>query len=51
MDKVPGKGVACGSAVDEEKSDLEQMLSYAPKVCGMEGSIVVDVNEGPTLDE
>jgi hypothetical protein len=51
MDKVPGKGVACGSDVDEEKSDLELMPNCAPKVCGMEGSTIVDVNEGPTLDE
>jgi hypothetical protein len=49
MDKVPGKGVTCGSKVDEEKSDLESMPGCAPKVCGMEGLIVVDVNEGPTL--
>ena len=51
MDKVPGKGVACGSDVDEEKSDLEPMPSCAPNVCGMEGSIFIDVNEGPTLDK
>ena len=47
MDKVPGKGVACGSEVDKEKNDLEQMPSCAPKFCGMEGLTVV--NEGPTL--
>ena len=51
MDKVPGKGVACGSRVVEEKSDLELIPSCAPKVYGMEGSVVVDVNEGQTLDE
>ena len=51
MEKVPGKGVACGSNVEEKKSDLEPMLGCAPKVCGMEGSIVVDVNKGPTLGE
>ena len=51
MDKVPGKGVAHGSDVDEEKSVMKLMLGCAPKVCGMEGSTVVDVNEGPTLDE
>ena len=51
MDKVPRKGVACRSDVDEEKSDPEPMPGCAPKVCGMEGSIVIDVNEGPTLDE
>ena len=47
MDKVLGKGVACRS--EEEKSDLEQMPSCAPKVCGMEGLTVVDANEGLTL--
>ena len=51
MDKVLGKDVACGSNVDKEKSDLEPMPGCAPKVCGMEGSIIVDVNEGPTLDK
>ena len=51
MEKVPRKGVAYGSDLDEEKSDLELMLDCAPKVCGMEGTIVVDVNEGPTLGE
>ena len=51
MDKVPGKGVACGSNVDEEKRDLEQISSCAPNVCGMEGSTVIDVNEGPTFEE
>ena len=49
MDKILGKGVACGSDVDEEKSDMESMPDCAPKVCGMEGLTVVDVNEGPTL--
>ena len=47
MEKVPGKGVACGSEVDEEKSDLEPMPSCSPEVCGMEGLTIV--NEGPTL--
>ena len=51
MDKVPGNGVACGSDVDEKKSDLEPMPSCAPKVCGMEGPIIIDVNKGPTLGE
>ena len=51
MEKVPRKGVACRSDVDEEKSDLESMPDCAPKVCGMEGLTVVDVNEGPTLGE
>ena len=51
MDKVPGKGVACGSIVDEEKSDPEPMPGCAPNVCGMEGSTVVEVSKGPTLDE
>ena len=51
MDKVLGKGVACGSKMGEEKSDPKPMSSCAPSVCGMEGSTVVDVNEGPTLDE
>ena len=32
MDKVPRKGVACGSEVVEEKSDLELMPDCAPKV-------------------
>ena len=26
--------------MDKEKSDLELMLGYAPKACGMEGTIV-----------
>ena len=51
MVTVPRKGVACRSEVNEEKSDPEPMLGCAPKVCGMEGSNVVDVNEGPTLGE
>ena len=51
MDKVPGKGLVCGSDVDEEKSDPNSMLDCAPTVCGMEGSTIIDVNEGPTLDE
>ena len=37
--------------MDEEKSDLEPMPSCAPNVCGMEGLIVIDVNDGLTLDE
>ena len=49
MDKVLGKGVACGSEVDEEKSDPEPMPGCVPKVCGMEGLTVVDANEGLTL--
>ena len=49
MENVLGKGVACRSDVDEEKSDLEPMPSCAPKVCGMEGLTIVDANEGPTL--
>ena len=51
MEKVPRKGVACGSEVDEEKRDLKQMLGSAPSVCGMEGSTVVDVNKGPPFEE
>ena len=51
MDKVPRKGVACGSDVDEENKDLEPMPGCAPNVCGMEGSTVIVVNEGQTLDE
>ena len=51
MDKVPGKGVMCGSDVDEEKSDLKPMPSCAPNVCGMEGSTIIELNEGPALDE
>ena len=51
MDKVPIKGVACRSEVGEEKNDPEPMLGCTPKVCGMEGLIVVDVNKGPTLGE
>ena len=51
MDKVPRKGVACRSDVDEEKNDPDPMPGCALSVCGMEGSTVVDVNEGPTLDE
>lgn len=51
MEKVPGKGVAYGSNVDEEKSDPEPMSGCAPYVCGMEGSIIFYVNEGPKLDE
>ena len=49
MDKVPRKGVACRSKVDEEKSDPEPMPDCAPKVCGMEGLTIVDLNGGPTL--
>ena len=49
MDKVPGKGATCGSEVVEEKNDPEPMPGCAPKVCGMEGTSVVDVNEGLTL--
>ena len=49
MYKVPRKGVACESDVDEEKSDPEPIHGCAPKVCGMEGLTVVDVNEGLTL--
>ena len=32
MDKVPGKGTACGSEVLEEKNDLELMPGCAPNV-------------------
>ena len=32
MDTVPGKGVACGSGVVEEKNDLEPMPSCAPEI-------------------
>lgn len=49
MEKVPRKGVACGSEVVEEKSDPKLMPGCAPKVCGMEGFTIVDVNEGLTL--
>ena len=51
MEKVPGKGVVCESDVDEEKSDPEPMPGCAPSVSGMEGSTIIDVNEGQTLDE
>ena len=49
MDKGPGKGVACGSEVFEDKNYPELMPSCAPNVGGMEGLTVVDANEGPTL--
>ena len=32
MDRVPRKGVACGSEVFEEKNDLKSMLGCAPNV-------------------
>ena len=51
MDTVPRKGVACGSGVVKEKNDPKPMPDFAFIVCGMEGSTVVDVYEGPTLDE
>ena len=49
MDMVPGKGVACGSEVVEEKGDPEPMPGYAPEICGMEGSTVDDANNDLTL--
>ena len=49
MDKVPGKGVACGSEVVEEKNDPEPMPGYAPNVGGMERLTIVDANKGSTL--
>ena len=49
MDKVPRKGVACGSEVFEEKNDPEPIPGCAPDVGGMEGLTVVDVNKGSTL--
>ena len=51
MYKVPRKYVACGSDAGEEKRDLEPMPSCAPKVCGMDGSTVVDEKEGLTFDK
>ena len=32
MEKVPGKGVGCGSKVGEEKRDPVSMTSCAPSV-------------------
>ena len=32
MDTVPGKGVACGSEVVEEKSDPKLMFGCAPEI-------------------
>jgi hypothetical protein len=32
MDTVPGKGVACGSGVVDEKSDLEPMPGCALEI-------------------
>ena len=49
MDKVPGKGAACGSEVFEEKNDPKPMPNCAPDVGGMEGLTIVDANKGPTL--
>ena len=50
MDMVLGKGVVGGSEVVEEKGDSEPMPSCAPKIWGMEGSMVDDANKDPTLD-
>ena len=50
MEMVPGKGVACGSEVVEEKGDLEQIPGCSLEIWGMEGSIVDDANKDPTLD-
>ena len=49
MDTIPGKGVACGSEVVEEKGDPEPMPSFALEICRMEGSTVDDANKDPTL--
>ena len=51
MEKVPGKDVACRRDVGKEKRDPKLMPDCAPNVCGMEGSTIIEVNEGPTLDE
>ena len=50
MEKVPGKGVAGGSEVVEEKGYPEPMSGYAPDNWGMEGSTVDDANSDPALD-
>ena len=50
MEKVPGKGVAGGSEVVEEKVDLEPMPGCAPGNWGTEGSTVDDANSDPALD-
>ena len=50
MEKVPGKGVASGSEVVEEKGDPEPMPGCALEIWGMEGSTVNDANKDLTLD-
>ena len=50
MEQVPGKGVAGGSEVVEEKVDLELMPDCAPGNWGMEGLTVDDGNSNPVLD-
>ena len=49
-EKVPRKGVGCGSEVGEEKRDPVSMTSFAPSVWGIEGS-TVDEKLAPTLDK
>ena len=49
MDTVPGKGVAYGSEVVEEKSDLEPMPGCAPEIWGMDRFTIDGANNGPTL--
>ena len=49
MEKVPGKGVAGGSEVVEEKFDSEPMPGCAPDNWGMEGSTVEDANSDLAL--
>ena len=43
--------MGCGSDVGEEKRDPEPMIYCGPRVCGMDGSTVVDEKEDPTFDE
>ena len=50
MEMVPGKGIAGGSEVVEEKVDPEPMPGCAPENWGMEGSTVDDANRDPALD-
>ena len=50
MEKVPGKGVAGGSEVVEEKGDPEPMSGCASGNWGMEGSMVDDANRDLALD-
>ena len=50
MEKVPGKGVAGGSEVAEEKVDPELRPSCDLGNWGMEGSTVDDANRDLALD-